>query len=393
MKILIINELYNLGGAEVFALGEKELLETENEVLYLTLDSNYSNEWKADKNHLNYKPAYKTCFKKLYHIIPRKYIVEDLKKIIESFSPDYIHLNCLDDYALEVYSAVRGYEVFQTIHDHYAVCPKGVCIYSDLSPCSGYSFSKCFKNCFLCASKASFLREFVKWYFKRVYCLHSVKNFICPSRFLSKKCIEQKMNVKCINNPFDTFLLPKSIGVKNVSKKSYLFYGVISERKGIIPLLAAFVSFAENKDVELLIAGKFINGMEDTIKPYLDIEKIKYLGIFSHEEMMNQLAQADVVVVPSVGMDNYPYVVLEAICAKCLVIASDRGGMAEIINDERLIFDVSSKADIIQKLEYTFSMSNEEKKKIIEKSYDYVCKNNHPKIYLKNLYEFIQSMK
>ena len=48
------------------------------------------------------------------------------------------------------------------------------------------------------------------------------------------------------------------------------------------------------------------------------------------------------VIVPSKLFDNYPTTVLEAMGNKTLVIGSNVGGVAEIINDPLFLFDLSN---------------------------------------------------
>ena len=390
MNILIINELYNLGGAEVFSLYEKELLEQNNTVLYLTFDARYPNGWMGSINHYNYSDIEEKRFPKLYNVIPRRRVVNEIRCIISEFEPEVIHLNGLDKYALEIYTAVKGFKVFQTIHDHYMVCPKGICIHPDQSACNGYCFVQCIKECFLRENKGYQYRDLVKWYIKRIYRRHSVKSFVCPSEFLSQKCISQGMRVSCINNPYITSEVFEWNNKTDNEIKNYLFYGVISEHKGVFQLIDAFIPFSNGKKTKLVIAGRCIGNVEAKLRKYIQNENIEYIGELEHKEMLRYLNQVDIVVVPSVGMDNYPYVVLEAICAGCIVIASNRGGMKEIINDERMIFDVMSKDDIMQKLEFSYALSKEEIEDINTRNSNFVKSNNDPNKYLQQLLLYIE---
>lgn len=60
-------------------------------------------------------------------------------------------------------------------------------------------------------------------------------------------------------------------------------------------------------------------------------ERISFEGMYSHEELGQLLDQSDLVVVPSVWNETQSLIVLSALAAGVPVVASDLGGMAEII--------------------------------------------------------------
>ncbi len=60
---------------------------------------------------------------------------------------------------------------------------------------------------------------------------------------------------------------------------------------------------------------------------------IRRLGPVPHERMAATLYDADVVVVPSVWIENAPFIIREAFAAGAPVVASDLGGMAEMVRD------------------------------------------------------------
>jgi glycosyltransferase involved in cell wall biosynthesis len=61
--------------------------------------------------------------------------------------------------------------------------------------------------------------------------------------------------------------------------------------------------------------------------------RISFPGAFGRERLGAVLADLDVLVVPSTWYENTPFVILEAFAAGVPVIASDLGGMAEIVRD------------------------------------------------------------
>jgi GT2 family glycosyltransferase/glycosyltransferase involved in cell wall biosynthesis len=61
---------------------------------------------------------------------------------------------------------------------------------------------------------------------------------------------------------------------------------------------------------------------------------IRRLGPVPHERMPAALTDVDVVVVPSVWIENAPFIIREAFAAGAPVVASDLGGMAEMVRHE-----------------------------------------------------------
>jgi glycosyltransferase involved in cell wall biosynthesis len=61
--------------------------------------------------------------------------------------------------------------------------------------------------------------------------------------------------------------------------------------------------------------------------------RVVFHGAFAPGELGSVLAGLDVLVVPSLWYENTPFSVLEAMYAGVPVIASDRGGIAEVVQD------------------------------------------------------------
>ena len=106
-------------------------------------------------------------------------------------------------------------------------------------------------------------------------------------------------------------------------------------------LIKAFNKFAKDKDdVELIIAGSVKADFSKEFERLLsDSEKTRYIGKIEHDKIIEFLKDIYVVIVPSLWIENYPGTLLEAILCKCLVVASNRGGMPEMLYyDNSLLF-------------------------------------------------------
>ncbi len=93
----------------------------------------------------------------------------------------------------------------------------------------------------------------------------------------------------------------------------------------------------------------------EALAPRLRHPAIRRLGPVPHEQMAAALFDADVVAVPSIWIENAPFIIREAFAAAAPVVASDLGGMAEMVRDgvNGLLFppgDVAALAGQLQRL-------------------------------------------
>lgn len=107
-----------------------------------------------------------------------------------------------------------------------------------------------------------------------------------------------------------------------------LFVGRLDTQKGFDTLLDAVEPIQDH--VAVRVIGKAVAGPATT--PRKRSPQIEYLGWRSLSEVATEIAAADVVVVPS-RWEGFGLVALEAMCGGCAVVASDVGGLREIVAD------------------------------------------------------------
>ncbi len=115
------------------------------------------------------------------------------------------------------------------------------------------------------------------------------------------------------------------------------FAGRMEPRKGIHVMTDVAVSLLERHDVALVMAGDDLFGhVRDTLQPALTGRALK--GSFHHLGKIDQVAvrsgvcQSDVFLLPSLW-ENCPYSCLEAMAAGRAIVATDQGGMPELLED------------------------------------------------------------
>ncbi len=396
MKILLINERYSEGGTEVQSLRELKLLSQLGiETYYLTFDNKYPDQkclGDVGENWINLPIDYGDIQKFFGWVWGDRRYHQIIKNIINDISPDFIHINNIFSVPVDVYELVQPYFTLQTIRDYAAVCPKGTCIDGYKNICAGYLCSNCLR-CF----KLS-VRDALKYFLiKRINKLRisSINYFVAPSRALAETCTNNGIPTEVLNNPFDFSILKKDS--PNVESNIYMYYGKISQLKGVSELIEAFEIFHSHyKEKKLWIIGEIEHSYKKTFYNLLNPENADYIiykGAMKNSEIMNIYKDIYCVVVPSLWVENYPNTVLEALASKTLVIGTNRGGIPELIQNDNLLFNIISKSDIVSKLDYTAQIPPEEYISIVEEGYSRVLKMNNTELYKTKLIEIMNLAK
>ena len=106
-----------------------------------------------------------------------------------------------------------------------------------------------------------------------------------------------------------------------------LFLGRLEAIKGIDVLIEAA---RRAKDVPLLIAGSVDEPLASRLPEILP-ENAKYVGLKHGQELADLTRNALAVVLPSIWYENQPFSILEAFASGKPVIASELGGMMELV--------------------------------------------------------------
>jgi len=147
----------------------------------------------------------------------------------------------------------------------------------------------------------------------------------------------------------------KELAVGNSAKKKLLFVGGIEPRKGLHYLIRALS--LTNEDVEVTIAGAGYLGRryEAYLKNMiakLNVQKqVKFLGIVDEKEKWKLYRSSDIFVLPSIH-EALGLVILEAMSVGLPVIASNVGGIPEIVKDgfNGLLFEPRNSRDLAEKI-------------------------------------------
>ncbi len=115
------------------------------------------------------------------------------------------------------------------------------------------------------------------------------------------------------------------------------FAGRMEPRKGVHLLPEILVPLLERHEVAVVLAGDdLFHHVRDTLEPALAGHRLRgsfhYLGKLDQVAIRSGVCQSDVFLLPSLW-ENCPYSCLEAMAAGRAIVASNQGGMPELIED------------------------------------------------------------
>lgn len=383
MKILQINKFFFLkGGSERYFFDLSELLTNKGHQVIVWSTKHPQNfsfpsqELFASYNDFSEKES---LFKKLFkakRIFWNKEAGKKLEKIIKIEKPDIAHLhNISTHFSPSIIFVLKKYNIpiVMTLHDYKLFCPNykffsnGEVCYDCLKNKNYNSClsKKCIKNSRIQSwggyLEARFQNDFLK-------IADKIDVFLSPSLFMKRKAIEWGIDKEKIIHLPNFIEKDFGKGITALDKKLpyFLYFGRLSHEKGVELLIESFSEIKEQlPDWQLKIVG---NGPErNKLENFAKGEKqIEFLGEKrgNSKELKQIIANANLIVIPSLWPENFPYSVLESFALSKPVIAAKNGGLTELIKDRQtgLLFKPGNKDDLKEKLIW----SNDYKKELIQ---------------------------
>ncbi len=165
---------------------------------------------------------------------------------------------------------------------------------------------------------------------------------VAPSLFLQSIFAKEGVDVqRILHIPYglDRSRFAKMPARKADPGKSRLdigYIGSISRHKGVSVLLDA-MQLIEGDGLHLHVYGRRASqpGYSEKLIDECDDPRVTFHGKFHPQELGRVLAELDALVVPSLWYENTPFSVLEALHVELPVLASDLGGISEIVRQGR----------------------------------------------------------
>jgi len=159
-----------------------------------------------------------------------------------------------------------------------------------------------------------------------------------PSKFLAEMFKVSVEDLKVIVNNHGIMhsnIVPHRRFYNKEDKIRFGFVGFLGRHKGTHVLINAFNQLKTPHEAHLKIFGgggtDYVNQLDRLIN---NDSRIEFAGAFHSSELPQVFSSMDVLIIPSIWYENYPFTIVESLASEVPVIASDLGGMRErVIND------------------------------------------------------------
>jgi glycosyltransferase involved in cell wall biosynthesis len=266
-------------------------------------------------------------------------------QFLDETEPDVVHFQhvMLLSYRLIGQAKDAGLPVLLTMHDYWFQCSVSQLVWPDAQVCRGKALGLNCARCVLTARVHPSLLQFLRPLAAPLLQARDVlvksgalraDRLISPSQFLIQRHFEVGFP------PERTVHLENGIDVERIRRYPrrpssegcvrFVFLGSLAWQKGVHVLVEAFQGIPAG-EATLRIYGSptVFPGYAERLRKMADPDNTFFEGLVPNEEVGRVLADADVVVVPSLWYENSPVVIQEAFAAGVPVIASRIGALAE----------------------------------------------------------------
>ena len=368
MKILMINKFfYRRGGSEAYMLALIELLKkTGHQVIEFSM-----------QDEKNEPSEYANFFVKNIDFSKREGFIKDLKKafcLLYSFAaknklealiaqekPDVAHLHNFNfQLTPSILSVLKKHKipVVWTMHDYHVICPNyrlftqgQVC-----ERCKVYKYYNCYKFRCLKNNKAMSFLAMLEMYLHKIILksYDKIDIFISPSRFLADKVKQWGIKADKVKHLYNFIDLDNFQPVSEPGN-GLVYFGRLSEEKGLLTLLEAMKGLGE---INLSLIGE--GPQKEQILDYIEKNKLNNVYLLGYKnglELYDLIKKSRLVIMPSIWHENNPISVLEAFALAKPVIASDLGGLPELVENSKTgyLFKAGQADDLKNKIKSVYN--------------------------------------
>lgn len=286
-------------------------------------------------------------------------IEKNFQEIIARFKPDVVHGHNLIGLSTRILQIAKdaGALCVVTLHDHWGYCLRNTAMLENGSLCDDFT------ACARCHGPLDGGRDrnipirLRQGHFEILF--NKVDAFVSPSVHLAKSYLKagfpaNKMHVNWNGVDYRRF---SNITRSQSNATRFTFVGYFGKHKGAATLLEALALLKNRIDVHVNLVGEGDQKAEyeRIIEKSNCQHLVTFWGKIPNEQMASVYESTDVLILPSIWPENQPVSITEAMCSGIPVIASQIGGMPELVRDgiTGLTFrpgDASDLADCMEKM-------------------------------------------
>jgi glycosyltransferase involved in cell wall biosynthesis len=258
-----------------------------------------------------------------------------IAQVVGEFTPDVVHLhNIYHQLSPSVLEPLARLDVptVMTLHDYKLACPS----YQFLdhgAPCQacidGGFREAVRRRCKGDSVTASALVAAESWLHRRMEAYGPVRRFVCPSQFLAGRMARAGVFPERLRR-VRHFVDLKELAPKTKPGGDVVFAGRLSPEKGVDTLIAAMGRLGPAAVLHVAGEGPEVGRLQALAHAHAP-GRVVFHGRLDKPGTEALLRSAAVVAVPSRWYENQPMIVLEAMALGVPVVASDIGGLPELV--------------------------------------------------------------
>ncbi|MCC5647821.1 glycosyltransferase [Nostoc sp. CHAB 5824] len=356
IKVLMIsNQAHALGGAHAAFRRTADLLRRNGvDVRQFSLDDVVS------QNEISKRPGIGDIGSYLFN----RSAAARIRSQLTEFAPDIAHIHLFvgglsSSILLEL--ARAGIPILHTAHDYRLICPANAMLDT-----KGRLCERCKSGVWNCVVHKCAYGELGKSLVvtgealvRRALRVNNlIDRYIFVSKFSRDKYAEFDAQFAQKGIIVPNFLAAPSGAIRTAPDRSgFLYFGRLSHEKGLKNLLETFAQ----TELPLTIVGD--GPLADYVVDFSRrSSNIKSLGPKSYPELGELISSSRFCIVPSVWYENNPLAVIEAFALGTPVLASDIGGLSEMVRPQKNgdLFEFNSPEDMLKSITKAASLSDGE---------------------------------
>jgi glycosyltransferase involved in cell wall biosynthesis len=334
MRIVAVNQFYapmKLGGAEVSVQMLCEALAASGHEMTLVTSSVKGSPEREAINGVNVRrinaaniyawegqkrPA---ALRALWHGIDvwNPLVFRHVHRALREIQPDVLHTNNLAGISCSAWSAAKslGIPVVHTLRDYYLLCPRSTMFRGE-------------KNCIEQCASCQLMGLPKRWATPAVSGVVGISEFVLR-RHKQTGLFASAQVSEVIPNPAPASMKEDN---RNANGRGLAlgFLGRLEPAKGIEVLLKTLADHDFCGWAEVVVGGGGADDYTKDLRHRYNDARVKFTGYLDPESFFRQV---DLLVVPSSWNEPFGRVVVEAYAHGVPVVASNRGGLPELVED------------------------------------------------------------
>jgi glycosyltransferase involved in cell wall biosynthesis len=307
-------------------------------------------------------------------------VTDSFRKTVREVKPDIVHHHNITLLGYNILEKHGNYVNLYTAHDYWLICPQSNLLRNGREVCDKAS-------CIFCGLSFRRPPQFWRYGSRFKNAINQIDTLIAPSNYLREK-VACKIPVRAVTIP--NFVPNPPVQVSSSGFSKFLMYaGMLEKHKGILVLLNAYKELSKQTGLKLVVVGEGALRQEirEVIRQH-NLSDTVYLMRWVDRDLFYALLRDSVsLVVPSIWPENAPLVVLEALSVGTPILASNLGGLPEIVSrlDTQLVFSWEREGDFARAISHCLSNNNQLRQKARRAYLEHFTAESYVSSYLKLL--------